>query len=81
MREVTLVHVLRAARAAGRFVLRTREEAVAQAVTFAQRHGVRAWLSAHRGDCVPVDAAEGWNPSVDARMRRRRADVSRSLRG
>ena len=58
-REGTVVYILRTAAGADQFLLRTREEAVAQAVTFAKRQGVRAWLSGHSGDCVPLDTERG----------------------
>jgi hypothetical protein len=56
-REGTAVYILRTVPGTDQFLLRTREEAVAQAVTFAKRQGVRAWLSGQSGDCVPLDTA------------------------
>ena len=43
--DEALVYVLHTAAGADQYVLRRREEAVAQAVTFAKREGVRAWLT------------------------------------
>ena len=49
VREDTLerrrVYVMSTAPGAGQYVLDSREEAVAQAVTFAKRQQVRAWLT------------------------------------
>jgi hypothetical protein len=44
--EETLVYVLHTAPGVGQYVLRSREEAVAHAVTFAKRESVRALLTA-----------------------------------
>ena len=55
----TVVYVLRTAPGTGQFLLHRRDEAVAQAVRFAKRHGVQAWLSEHGGDCVLLDTARG----------------------
>ncbi len=44
-REGRLVYVLHTAPGADQYLLRSGEEAVAQAVTFAKREGVRAWLT------------------------------------
>jgi hypothetical protein len=46
----TFVYVLHAAPGPDQYVLRTRKEGVAQAVTFAKRQGVRAWFSDGAGD-------------------------------
>jgi hypothetical protein len=51
-RERRVVYVLRTAAGADQYLLRTREEAVAQAMTFAKRQGVRAWLSGEKDDVV-----------------------------
>jgi hypothetical protein len=51
-REGRVVYVLHTAPGADQYLLRTREEAVAQAVTFAKRQGVRAWLSGETYDGV-----------------------------
>jgi hypothetical protein len=56
-RDGTVVFVLRTAHGTDQFLLRTREEAVAQAVTFANRQGVRAWLSGRSGDWLPLGTA------------------------
>ena len=52
MREGMDVYVLHTARGPDQYLLRTREEAVAQAVTFAKRQGVRAWLCGETRDFV-----------------------------
>jgi hypothetical protein len=44
-REGTLVYVLHTAPGSDRYVLRSRQEAIAQAVTFAKREHVCAWLA------------------------------------
>lgn len=44
-REGKLVYVLHTAPGADQYILRNREQAVAQAVTFAKREHLRAWLS------------------------------------
>jgi len=44
-RDGTFVYVLHAAPGPDQYVLRTRKEGVAQALTFAKRQGVRAWLT------------------------------------
>jgi hypothetical protein len=54
-REGMDVCVLHTARGADQYLLRTREEAVAQAVTFAKRQGVRAWLCGETHDFVLLD--------------------------
>jgi hypothetical protein len=51
-REGTVVYVLRTAPGSDQYLLPTREEAIAQAVMFAKRHGVRAWVNGERDDCV-----------------------------
>jgi len=51
-REGKDVYILHTARGADQYLLRTREEAVAQAVTFAKRQGVRAWLCGETYDFV-----------------------------
>jgi len=43
-RDGAHVYVLRTAPGSDQYLLRTRERAVEQAVTFARRHGVRAWF-------------------------------------
>ena len=54
-REGTLVYVLHTAPGADQYLLRTREEAVAQAVTFARREQVRAWLTDEGYDFVLLE--------------------------
>ena len=51
-REGREVYVLHNAAGVGQYLLRTREEAVRQAVTFATRQGVRAWLARATHDFV-----------------------------
>ena len=46
------VYLLHTVPGIAQYVVRTREEAVAQAATFAKRQGVRAWLSDEREDWV-----------------------------
>jgi LPS sulfotransferase NodH len=46
------VYVLHTASGVDQYVLRTREEAVKQAVTFAKRQGVRAWLGGETQEFV-----------------------------
>ena len=53
-RDRTIVYVLRTTPGTDQYLLRTREEAVGQAMTFAERHGVRAWLSDESDHCVPL---------------------------
>jgi len=43
--DETFVYVLHTAPGVDQYVLRSREEAIAQAVTFAKRESVRAWLT------------------------------------
>jgi hypothetical protein len=54
-RKGTLVYALHTAPGADQYLLRVREEAVAQAVTFAQREGVRAWLTDEGYDFVLLE--------------------------
>ena len=51
-REGRDVYVLHTATGVDQYLLRTREEAVRQAVTFAKRQGVRAWLAGKTHDVV-----------------------------
>ena len=51
-REGTLVYALHTAPGADQYLLRMREEAIAQAVTFAKRAHVRAWLTDEGYDFV-----------------------------
>ena len=53
-RDGTVVYILRIAPGTDQYLLRTRAEAVVQAVTFAERHGVRAWLLEDGDRCVPL---------------------------
>ena len=62
--EGRCVYVLHSFPGAAQYVLRTREEAAAQAAGFAKRHGVRAWLSGEGDDCVLLnDFRVGESPS------------------
>jgi hypothetical protein len=54
-REGRDVYVLHTAAGVDQYLLRTREEAVRQAVTFAKRQGVRAWLAGETREFVPLD--------------------------
>jgi hypothetical protein len=45
VREGTFVYVLHTAPGADQYVLRSRDEAVVRALTFAKRQRVRAWLT------------------------------------
>jgi hypothetical protein len=51
-REGVVVYVLHTAPGRDQYVLRSCEEAVAQAVTFSNRQGVRAWLTGETHDFV-----------------------------
>jgi hypothetical protein len=53
-RDGTVVYILRTAPGTDQYLLRTRADAVVQAVTFAERHGVRAWLLEDGDHCVPL---------------------------
>jgi hypothetical protein len=54
-REGTFVYVLHTAPGADQYVLRSREKAVAQAVTFAKRQCVRAWSTDEGYDFVLLE--------------------------
>jgi hypothetical protein len=54
-REGRVVYVLHTPPGADQYLLRTREEAIAEGVTFAKHHGVRVWLSDERNDCTMLD--------------------------
>jgi hypothetical protein len=54
-REGVLIYVLHTAPGADQYLLRTREEAVAQAATFARRQQVRAWLTDEGYDFVLLE--------------------------
>lgn len=51
-REGRFVYFLRTAPGTDQYLLPTREAAIAQAMAFAKRHGVRAWLIDGTGDFV-----------------------------
>ena len=74
-RDGTVVYVLRTTPGTDQYLLRTREEAVVQAVTFANRQGVRAWLSGHGGDWLPLDTATEVESVRPARQRGPRATL------
>jgi hypothetical protein len=60
----TVVYVLHTAPGPDQYLLRTREEAVAQAVKRAKRRHVRAWLTTDEGyDFVLLEGFQGWNRS------------------
>jgi hypothetical protein len=54
-REGTLVYVLHTDPGADQYLLRTREEAVKQALAFAKRERVRAWLTDEGYDFVLLE--------------------------
>ena len=54
-REGRRVYVLHTAPGPDQYVLRSREEAVAQALTFAKREQVRAWLTDEGYDFVLLE--------------------------
>ena len=58
-RDGMVVYILRTAAGADQYLLRTREDAVVQAVTFAERQGVRAWL---------IDDSDHYVPLTNGRM-------------
>lgn len=59
-REGSLVYVLHTAPGPDQYLLGTREEAVAQALTLAKRHHVRAWLTTDETyDFVLLENGEG----------------------
>jgi hypothetical protein len=61
-RDGTVVYVLHTAPGPDQYLLRTRDEAVAQAVTRAKRHHVRAWLTTDEGyDFVLLEDSQAWN--------------------
>jgi len=65
-RDGRFVYVLQAAPGPDQYVLPTRKEGVAQALTFAKRQGVRAWLTDGGGDAfVPLDSIGQVESTVD----------------
>jgi hypothetical protein len=54
-RERTLVYALHIAPSPDQYVCRSRKEAIAQAMTFAKRNHVRAWLSDEDYDFVLLE--------------------------
>ena len=54
-RKGVLIYALHTSPGADQYLLRTREEAVAQAVTFARREQVRAWLTDEGYDFVLLE--------------------------
>lgn len=62
-RDGTFVYVLYAVPGPDQYVLRTREEGVTQALTFAKRHGVRAWLA--DGECDTFALLENRASGID----------------
>ena len=53
-RDGMVVYILRTAPGTDQYLLRTREDAVVQALTFAERQGVQAWLIDGNDHCVPL---------------------------
>ncbi len=63
-RDGTVVYVLHTAPGPDQYLLRAREEAAAQALTLAERDGVRAWLTTDESyDFVLLEDFQGWNRS------------------
>ena len=58
-REGAVVYVLHSAPGPDQYVLRTREEAVAQATTVVKRQGVRLWLTDEGYDFVLLEDFRG----------------------
>ena len=54
-REGTLVYALHTAPGADQYLLRMREAAIAQALAFAKREGVRVWLTDEGYDYVLLE--------------------------
>jgi hypothetical protein len=54
-REGTMMYVLRTAPGPDQYILRSRDEAVAQAVTVAKREHVRAWVTDECYDFVLLE--------------------------
>lgn len=53
-RDGSVVYIVRTASGIDQYLLRTRDEAVMQALGFAARHGVQAWWLDGGGRCVPL---------------------------
>jgi hypothetical protein len=68
-RAGTVVYILRTAPGIDQYLLRTREEAVGQAVTFAERQDVRAWMVDEGNYCVALTRSRMVEP---VRMKRER---------
>ena len=66
-RDSKFVYVLYGARGPDHYVLHTREESLAQALTFARRQGVRAWFTNGGGSLVP------WEKAATVRLDERRS--------
>ena len=66
-----VVYLLRTAPRTDQYLLRTREEAVAHAVTFAEREGVQAWLVDESDHCVPLTRSRLVEPVQVKRERSR----------
>jgi LPS sulfotransferase NodH len=54
-RDSKVVYILHTAPGADQYVLRSREDAIRQAVTFAKRQSVRAWLTDEGYDFVLLE--------------------------
>src|SRR2546428_7019650 len=80
-REGAVVYVLHTAPGADQYVLRSREEAVAQAAAFAKREYVRgAWLTNEGYDFVLLEDFRVVEPSKRARFHDRKREYKRKSR-
>ena len=71
-RDGTVVYVLHTAPGPDQYLLPTCDEAAAQALTLAERHGVRAWLTTDESyDFVLLEDFQGWNRSDSTWWRQR----------
>jgi hypothetical protein len=66
-RDGAHVYVLRTAPGSDQYLLRTREEAVEQAVAFARRHGVRAWFGDGGSGVVLLEDSRAMERSSDVK--------------
>lgn len=66
-RDGAHVYVLRTAPGFDQYLLPTREQAVEQAVTFARRHGVRAWFGDDGSGVVLLEDSRAMKRSSDVK--------------
>lgn len=64
-RDRAHVYVLRTAPGSDQYLLRTREQAIEQAVTFARRHGVRRWFGDDGSGAVLLEDSRAMKRSSD----------------